>query len=227
MVCRLCGSPGGLPFLADAFEYVECPVCGYIGLGRRFFPDRQAEKARYLLHRNDPSEPGYRSYLSAFVDLALAPHLAPDASILDFGSGPEPALTVLLQERGYRPKPYDPYFAPSRAWRRRRWDGVVVHEVAEHLREPGRSFAVLARCLMPGGVLAIRTRFAPDSRPDFAAWWYRRDSTHLGFFKPSSFAWLGGHLGLEQVLAHAPDTIVLRLLPEAKIPVPPLALDNR
>lgn len=210
MACRLCASTKLLSFDLKGLEYEECSECGYIGIRRRFFPDRAAEESRYRLHRNDLSEPGYRAYLSAFVDQALAPYLEPGDSVLDFGSGPAPALAMLLGERGYRVVAYDPYFAPATAWRRRSWKGIAVHEVAEHLRMPGRTLAALSRRLEPGGIMALRTRFPPAGRGEFESWWYRQDATHLGFFRPISFSRFAERLGLETPLIAEPDIVVLR-----------------
>jgi hypothetical protein len=215
MVCRLCGRGKARSFRVEAFEYGECPDCGYVGLVRRFFPSRAEEAARYRLHRNDPVEPGYRAYLGEFVDEALAPFLEPGASILDYGSGPVPALSLLLGERGFRALPYDPFFATGAAWRGRSWDAIALHEVAEHLRAPGRSLAYLAARLASGGILAVRTRFAPAREDEFAVWWYRRDLTHLGFWRASSFEFLAERLGLDLLAATEPDIAVLRRSPAA------------
>ncbi len=209
MRCRLCGSISIFPRSVGGSDYAFCRDCGFVGLARRFFPTREAEKARYLLHRNDPAEPGYRSFLQAFIERGLEPFLAPGAAVLDFGSGPVSALAPLLAERGWAASTYDPYFAPGGAWRRRSWDAIAVHEVAEHLRQPGRTLAALARLLAPGGVLAIRTRFAPEDSREFEAWWYRRDSTHIGFYRPESFLCLARSFGMELRMTEAPDLAVL------------------
>jgi SAM-dependent methyltransferase len=209
MACRLCASRETTLFRVEGLEYADCRDCGYLGLGRRHFPSRASEEARYRLHRNDPADPGYRAYLEAFVAKAIAPHVPPAGTVLDFGSGPLPALSLLLEERGYEALPYDPYFQPSSAWRRRSWDCIALHEVAEHLRSPARSLAYLAERLAPGGILAIRTLFAPESQDGFASWWYRRDSTHLGFWRPASIEALASALGLGIRLLEPPDLAIL------------------
>ncbi|HPB67214.1 MAG TPA: methyltransferase domain-containing protein, partial [Spirochaetales bacterium] len=116
---------------------------------------------------------------------------------------------ALLRERGYSVTAYDPYFAPGELWRSRSWDAILVHEVAEHLAEPGETLAELAALLRPGGAWCIRTRFPPKDRESFARWRYRMDSTHVGFFGPGSFTWLSARLGLEIALVEPPDRAVL------------------
>lgn len=182
MPCRLC-SEAVAPIASEPplNGYERCASCGYVQLRRELLPTPEAERARYLLHRNDPAEPGYRAWLSAFMD-ALEPYLRAGVEILDFGSGPVPALGVIAAERGYGYAPYDPFFAPDGRWRSRDWEAIAVHEVAEHLAEPAAAFAELAAALAPGGVLGVRTRYQPEGLEGFARWRYRQDSTHVGFF---------------------------------------------
>jgi hypothetical protein len=208
--CRLCGSSATSILALGGLSYTDCRVCGYIGLAVRHFPSRESELARYALHRNDPSEGGYRRYLSRFVDGAVVPFAGPGARILDFGSGPEPALALILRDRGYDCSVYDPFFAPALSWRRRLWDLIAVHEVAEHLRAPGRTLRSLAGKLEAGGALACRSRFPPAAAGALESWWYRFDTTHLGFFRPETWAFLAEACGLVIALLAEPDTVVMR-----------------
>ncbi len=208
MTCRLCGAPDPRRFFARGKGYLDCPQCGYVGLEPTLFPRRDDECARYLLHKNDSADIGYRNFLETFVK--ALPKIAPGARVLDFGSGPVPALSDMLRARGFIVTSYDPFFAPGKAWRRHLFDLIVAHEVAEHLRFPGRSLGALAGRLSIGGWLALRTRFAPDSDEEFVRWWYREDSTHVGFFRARSFVFLAGKLGLELEELSAPDRVVLR-----------------
>ncbi|MBL8967073.1 MAG: methyltransferase domain-containing protein [Spirochaetaceae bacterium] len=208
MSCRLCGEARTRAFAVRSLAYHDCPRCGYIGLAAADMPTREAERARYLLHRNDPADAGYRAFLLAFVE--ALPGLGPGLRILDYGSGPTPALAALLAERGCLVDAYDPCFAPSTAWRRRSYGLVAVHEVAEHLRFPRRALGALARRLDPGGRLALRTRFAPGDEAAFARWWYREDPTHVGFFRERSFACLAEFLDLELEELAPPDRAVFR-----------------
>ena len=209
MSCRLCGDRSTRRLELGDSAYEDCPACGYLGLSRSCFLDRRSELERYRLHRNDPGESGYRAFLESFIEAAIAPYLARGASILDFGSGPRPALTELLLERGWDAVAYDPFFAPGDAWRKRAWDAAAVHEVAEHLRSPFRSLSALASRIAPGGFLAVRTRFAPESDSELENWWYRLDPTHIGFFRERSFAILAGRLGMEVSKIQRPDLAVL------------------
>jgi len=174
------------------------------------FLDRAAEEARYRLHRNDLADSGYRGFLEAFIARALLPFAPPGSAILDYGSGPVPALARLLRAKGFTVECFDPFFAPSVQWKKKRFALVALHETAEHLKYPKRSLAAVARALGPGGALAIRTRFLPEKVSAFDGWWYKDDMTHVGFFSRRSFERLSADLGLELALLEEPDLAVLR-----------------
>jgi hypothetical protein len=211
--CSLCGGRAA-PFIAvtrkTSSRYYRCETCGFIALAPGERPAAAAAKARYLLHDNDPEDKGYREFVSGFVCRAIIPNAAPGARILDFGSGPRPLLATLLFERGFSCDLYDPNFARTRAWRRRTYDVVVLHEVAEHLANPGVTLAFLAERVAPGGAIAIRTRFPPTRDQDFAQWWYRMDPTHVSFYTPGSLARFFANRGFAHALLEEPDTIVFR-----------------
>lgn len=211
--CPLCGERAA-PFAAatrkTSRRYHRCESCGFVALAPGERPTAAAAKARYLLHENDPENQGYRDFVSAFAGSAVIPHIAPGARVLDFGSGPRPLLAPLLSGLGYRCDLYDPNFAKTRAWRRRTYDAVVLHEVAEHLADPGAALGLLAERVVPGGIVAIRTRFLPEREDDFADWWYRMDPTHMSFYTPASLERFFGLRGFALENLDAPDTIVLR-----------------
>ncbi|VBB40465.1 putative 2-polyprenyl-3-methyl-5-hydroxy-6-metoxy-1,4-ben zoquinolmethylase [uncultured Spirochaetota bacterium] len=214
--CRLCKSASTRSFAAEGKgatkTYVRCEECGFVGLLPRCFPNKKEEKARYLLHTNDEKSKGYREYLERFLDQALSPYLRPGSSVLDFGSGPAepPLLPSLIRARGYGCSIYDPYFAPGRVWRARKFSAIALHEVVEHLRRPRQSLLYLVARLSPGGILAIRTRFVPDTVDAFIPWWYRMDSTHLGFFSPESLSRLFEPAGLKLLRSIEPDIMIFR-----------------
>ncbi len=216
MTCPLCGRreprAGRTPAwaLVRGVSYRRCPACGYVRLDRERILPPEAEKARYLLHRNDPDDPGYRAYLEAFIREAVQPFVGPGGRILDFGSGPEPALAYRLADRGYRVSVYDPFFAPDRNARKGPFDLVAVHEVAEHLVRPYFELARLARILAPGGRISLRTRFSPEDPRKFEEWWYREDPTHVGFFGSRTFAALAERLGMAVERDDGVEIVVLR-----------------
>lgn len=211
--CRLCGGPAArldAPLGNKNLSYARCERCGYVGLDPEHFPGAEEEKKRYLLHRNSPSDPGYLRYLQEFLDLAVLPYLAPGARALDFGSGPAPVLSSLLESAGFGCDCFDPFFLPDLSWQDRTYDAILLHEVAEHLHDPARTLLELAPRLAPRGIIAIRTRVPPADAESFRTWWYRMDPTHVGFFTPKSLEMVFTAVGLHSVQCSLTDCIVLR-----------------
>lgn len=207
MQCRLCNSIME-PFTAGGLLYGDCPVCGYIQIDAGRLPGPRDEQARYELHHNSYDDRGYTGWIGSYLD-RIIPVLPAGGTVLDFGSGPEPVPGRLLSERGFDVCLYDPYFAPATAWRNRSWQAIMLHEVAEHLAHPAAVLSELRPLLAPKGALCLRTRFAPDDRTDFEGWWYRMDSTHVGFFRERTIRWIARYWQLQPAIIEPPDTAVL------------------
>lgn len=213
MKCRLCGaSAAALVFTTKkaARTYLRCGACGFVGLARGHFPSREEEKTRYLLHKNSANDLGYLDFLKSFIESTILPYAIPGGKILDYGSGPRPVLSEILARLGYECDIYDPIFAKTRLWKSRRYSAVLLHEVAEHLHDPKDSFESLAGLVVPGGIIAIRTRFLPLDAGDLKSWWYRMDSTHVSFFSPRSLALFFEQKGFSTLYCRYPDMIVFR-----------------
>ncbi len=200
--CRFCGFFATNAVRVRDRHYARCERCGGITLNREFLPAPEAERARYDLHRNSLADPGYRAWLEGFLDDAFRGMGTRDGSasasvrtVLDYGSGPEPALVTLLRERGLDARGWDPYYAPAGGSPPDSADLVTCLEVAEHFFEPARSFADLASRVRPGGWLAVGTRTVPDT--PFERWWYREDSTHVAFWTERAFELCAADTGLQ------------------------------
>lgn len=192
--CPLCGG-GAVRALASVGgrDYLRCETCAvsYLDPAQRLA--LAAERAFYDTHRNATDDPGYRRFLARLADPLMA-RLPAGSEGLDYGCGPAPALAALLEEGGHRVACYDPYYRPQAELLERRYDFVTCTEVAEHFHDPATEFARLAGLLRPGGWLAVMTCFQTDDAR-FANWHYRRDPTHVVFYREASFAWLAAHLG--------------------------------
>lgn len=188
--CPVCEG-AALPLAAvRGADYLRCPECAAVHLDPSRRPDAAAERARYLLHRNDPDDPGYLAHLNRLAAPLLA-RLPRPSDGLDYGSGPAdtPALPRLLSAAGHRVARYDPFFHPDEAALARRHDFIAVCETAEHFHHPAREFARLAALLVPGGLLAVLTEPPPPEPAAFARWHYLTDPTHVVFYAPATFAW--------------------------------------
>jgi len=122
--------------------------------------------------------------------------LALGAEGLDFGCGPGPAISVMLGERGYSVRDYDPIFRPDAAALARRYDFIACTEAAEHFHRPAREFDVMARLLRSGGRLGLMTQLR-TAQVNFPAWRYLRERSHVTFYSPRTMAWIGGQYGMD------------------------------
>jgi len=186
--CPLCGAASA-PFFRDGGrDYRRCGACAltFVPASQHAAEDR--ERARYAEHRNSPDDRGYRDFLDRLL-APLAAVLPAGAEGLDFGCGPGPAAATIMRARGFAMTDYDPFFAPDPAALARSYDFVVSTEVLEHLRRPGETLAMIDGLLRRGGVLGAMTGVLEDDAA-FAGWWYRKDFTHIAFYRPETLDWI-------------------------------------
>lgn len=184
--CVVCTDLRTTPFArVDARDYWRCGACEAVFLDPAQRLARAEEDEHYRLHRNTVDDAGYRRFLSRLAT-PLLEKLAPGASGLDYGCGPGPALAAMLTEAGHAMSLYDPLFRDERSVLDRTYDFVTCTEVAEHFHHPRGEFERLDGLLKPGGWLAVMTAFLADGE-DFARWHYRRDPTHVVFFREATF----------------------------------------
>ncbi|MBE0548141.1 MAG: class I SAM-dependent methyltransferase [Rubrivivax sp.] len=177
----------------DARDYWRCDTCEatFLDPGQRL--DADAERTYYRSHHNDPADPSYRQFLARLAR-PLLERLLPAQHGLDYGCGPGPALAAMLREAGHTVALYDPLFFNDPGVLSRRYAFITCTEVVEHFYEPAQEFRRLDSWLEPGGVLAVMTGFlADDAR--FADWHYRRDPTHVVFYREATFHHLASRHG--------------------------------
>jgi len=170
----------------DGQRYWRCGTCEATFLDPSQRPGLAEERAHYLTHENAVDDPGYRGFLAKLAT-PLLERLSPNANGLDFGCGPGPALAAMLREAGHNVALYDPAFAPDEAVLAEQFDFITCTEVLEHLHEPARVFDRLATMLRPGGWLGLMTSFQTDDAR-FATWSYRREPTHVVFYRQATLA---------------------------------------
>lgn len=183
IVCR--GQDAGHLQTVASQTYWRCPDCRATFLDPKARLGPEDELAHYRHHRNDPDDPRYRRFL-AKLSGPLLTRLTPGQTGLDYGCGPGPALAAVLREAGYPVALWDPFFAPDDRVLEEIYDFITCTEVAEHMFDPAAEFDRLGAMLRPGGWLAVMTCFqTEDAR--FGAWHYRKDPTHVVFYRAETF----------------------------------------
>ena len=196
--CPVCLAPAGRLFASiDGRDYLRCEACQATYLRREQQPTPEREFEEYRRHQNRADDPEYRAFVRQLAEPLLA-RLEPGREGLDYGCGPDSALAAILREAGHRMELYDPFFHPDLEALQRRYDFVTCSEVVEHFHHPAREFARLDALLKPGGWLAIQTTFQTDDAA-FARWNYRRDPTHVVFYRSRTFEQIAVQLGWEPI----------------------------
>lgn len=209
MNCPLCGAVE-----ADHWhnrsgrDYWCCRTCRLVFVPKDQHLSSALEKAEYDKHDNDVSDPGYRRFLSRTFE-AVTRVVSTNASGLDFGCGPGPALATMLEEAGHRMALYDLYYHPDESVWELRYDFITLTEVIEHLARPDEVLARLWHHLKPGGYLVIQTQRVLNPAA-FRQWRYIHDPTHIAFYSAHTFEWMAQWLGGDQVEFPGRDVALVR-----------------
>ncbi|MEJ1338620.1 MAG: class I SAM-dependent methyltransferase [Candidatus Sedimenticola sp. (ex Thyasira tokunagai)] len=190
-ICPSCLTVGGGSFYQDRRDYFRCPVCCLVFVPPHQFLPPQEEKAVYDLHENSAFDSGYRRFLNRLF-IPLSQCLVPHSNGLDFGSGPEPTLSLMFEEVGHSMEIYDPFYAPEIKPLQLNYDFITATEVVEHLHHPRRELDRLWSRLKPNGLLGIMTKRVIN-RESFSSWHYKNDPTHVCFFSLETFQWYAEH----------------------------------
>jgi hypothetical protein len=184
--CPVCRAPSPHRFTnIDHRDYWLCDVCEARFLDPSQLPRPEEERAHYLLHENDPGDPRYRKFLSR-LSTPLLKKLDEGMTGLDYGCGPGPALAAMLSEAGQHVALYDPFFQPNPEVFGQTFDFITCSETSEHFHCPADEFDRLDAMLRPGGWLGVMTCFQNDDAT-FASWHYRKDPTHVVFYRQTTF----------------------------------------
>ncbi|NIT13042.1 MAG: methyltransferase domain-containing protein [Candidatus Dadabacteria bacterium] len=193
MHCPLCKSKDTSDFYTDnARIFLQCAYCDLIFVPDKYHLNPEEEKKRYDLHQNSPEDKGYRKFLSRLA-IPLNERLKANSHGLDFGSGPGPALQIILEEMGHTVDIYDQFYAPYKNVLQKKFDFLTATEVFEHLRKPIETIEFIWKLLKPHGILGVMTNLLID-KGAFSSWHYITDRTHICFYSEKTFNWLAEKL---------------------------------
>ena len=194
--CPVCLSKSPTLFIeTKSRPYYECNVCQLVFVTKEFHLDIKGEKKIYDLHENNPDDQRYRAHLER-ITKPLCDRIESHSKGIDFGCGPGPTISVMMNELAHHCYNYDPFYFPNEELLKDQYDFITLTEVAEHLVKPREVFLRLKGLLRKGGILAIMTQPAPVQEK-FANWYYKNDPTHITFFRSETFEYLAKMLELE------------------------------
>jgi len=178
--CPLCLVLGKTTYVrgADHRRYYLCGNCSLIFSDPEHDLSPTQEKAFYLNHENSIKNPGYVDFLHRVIQPMLS-RLDCGMKGLDYGCGPGPTLSHLLQRHGIVCEIYDPLFADHPL--RPPYDFIFATECFEHFHHPEIDIRRISSLLKPGGLLGLMTeRWTTPEQ--FVSWYYTRDPTHVCFY---------------------------------------------
>ena len=189
-LCSVCGSNEIRPFMLVGDKYYwTCNVCKARILSCKHWLSKDEEFKYYQTHQNISSDPAYQKF-AAQLALPILDKLVPSSSGLDFGCGPDSALSAILRQHGHNMTVYDPFFFPAKNSLKKTYDFIVCSEAAEHFHQPAKEFKKFNRLLNENGWIGIMTNFQTENAR-FKNWHYRRDPTHVVFYRKETFEVIG------------------------------------
>ncbi len=186
--------------------YYCCGRCRLIFVDPSYFPSAEAEERRYRTHNNSIDSPGYVSFLMQAVETAR-PYMRQGMRGLDYGCGPVPTLSILLEQHGVPCENYDPFFFPD--FPDKTFDIIFATECVEHFFHPARELTRIRNLLAADGMLVIMTE-KWISFESFRDWYYARDFTHVAFYHADTMAYIGRRFGFERLASDNPKVTALR-----------------
>ena len=211
MNCIICNRP--VPAFYDnemKNTLFHCRSCELIFKDKSCHVDEGRELKQYQNHNNSFESPGYVQMFNDFIATAVTPYRQNIETALEFGSGPGPVLSELLRRQGFEVDSYDKFFAPEKVYEEKSYDLITSTEVIEHIADPLELFAFFKTHLKPGGYLALMTQFHDNTAEGFLKWWYRKDPTHITFYRPHTLKVLADKFGFELLFYDRKKTALLR-----------------
>ena len=194
-------------FQDDQRDYWQCKNCKLVFVAGNQHMNEADEKQRYDLHNNSIDDAGYCAFLGKLLE-PLSRRLPEAATGLDFGCGPGPTLSLLLEQRGFKVSCYDKYYADDESLLEKQYDFITSTEVLEHLREPKQVLERLISNLKPQAYLGVMTQLLPAAS-QFSKWHYKKDQTHICFYSDDTFKWIAERWGLALEILDK-DVIILQ-----------------
>lgn len=199
MTCGICQhstTPKKHPETNHLFHF--CPNCAFIQKDASHYLSEKEEFTQYEFHENSIDDPQYVVFFENFLKAAVFPYAPKGKQALDFGSGPSPVLSQLMErDYGYDFTIYDKFYAPNKRYTSKTYDLITSTEVIEHIKDPLPVFREWERLLKEDAILSVMTLLHPQNEEDFWNWFYIKDRTHISFFSAKTLEVVAERVSLD------------------------------
>ncbi len=191
-------------------EFYICAVCDLRFIDRDKLLSLDQERERYDQHTNNIRTSGYESFLRRLANPVKANYPLKSRG-LDFGCGPYPMLTEILNEDGFKDiDAYDPIFRNDKSYLGKNYDFITMCEVIEHIYNIKDDLSQVFSLLSGNGRLIISTGLY-DSSISFEKWHYINDVTHINIMSEKTMKWITGEFKVQLESTENDITIFLKI----------------
>lgn len=173
-------------------NYYLCNNCASIHLDKNELLSFHEEEQRYAMHNNNVEDVRYQQFVSP-ISNQIIQEQNKNASGLDYGCGPGPVITHVLEEKGFSNiKLYDPYFFNNPKLLDSTYQFIICCEVIEHFSNPKKEFKLIKNLLNTGGKFYGKTELLHEGldAEGFQKWWYKNDPTHCFFYSKKTLRYI-------------------------------------
>ncbi len=133
---------------------------------RRYLTTAEELKCPYLQHNNNIEDKGFVKFIKRAVEPAMD-YLKTGIECLDFGCGPTPTVSILVERNGLRCDDYDPLFFPELS--DKLYNAIFATKCFEHFYNPEKEIEIITSHLKENGYLIIMTKLLTED-DDFSTW---------------------------------------------------------
>ena len=188
-ICSVCKSCDLKLFsIYDKLIYWECKTCGAKILDSKCYINYNDEKKHYLKHNNLITDTNHKNFLLKLIKPVKDKISTSDIG-LDYGCGYAPIVAYILKSYGFKVELYDPLFFPNKEIFLKKYKFITCSEVVEHFFNPYDEFDKINNLLDNNSWFGVMTTFLPKDDL-FENWYYRRDPTHVVFYKKETFQYI-------------------------------------
>ena len=188
--CKVCKSSNiNVCLKSGKLFYWRCNFCDSKFLDPKNYISSSNEKKHYLKHNNSLTDLNYKNFLLKLIEPVKDKISTSDIG-LDYGCGFAPALANIFKSYGFKVELYDPYFFPNKDVLLKKYKFITCSEVVEHFFNPCDEFDKINNLLDNNSWFGVMTTFLPEDEL-FENWYYRRDPTHVVFYKKKTFQHIG------------------------------------